>query len=90
MSLMFLVVLATTHLEDTNLVVTTLTQYCCTDFGAIDKRRAQGYFIPIRNHQYLINNKLATTFYFKLFHLQCFTHLTLDCGGKFRAIYLYA
>jgi len=72
MTLMLLVVLTTTHLEDADLVATTMSNHGCLDSCASYQRRAYGNLLTVSNHQHFFKYDLAVDvcrylFYFKFF-----------------------
>src|SRR5690606_766779 len=67
-----LVVLATAHLEDTDLVVTTVGNHGGRDCGARNQRRADFHGLALADHENLVDSDFGThvsryLFYFEFF-----------------------
>ena len=71
MTLMLLIVLTATHLEDAYLVVTAMGNNSCFHGCAAQQWFADGNLVAITNHQHLIQYNRAAHFSGNDFNLEC-------------------
>ncbi len=69
---MLLVMLATTHLEDLDLVVTALRKHSCLDCSSSDERRADFHGFAFADHENLVKGNFCANLCRYLFYLKFF------------------
>jgi hypothetical protein len=79
MTLMFLVVLTTTHLEDADLVATTVGNDSSRNGGTSYQRGAYNNLFTVSDHQHFFEYDLAVDVCRYLFYFEFFAEATLYC-----------